>query len=206
MSDNSRSPVLRPAPPDEAIHPLIAGRWSSRAVEPTNKVDAAVIRRMVEAARWAPSAANNQPWRFLVFDGSDPEALRTARAALTPGNVWALGAPLLLFILARIDRPGSGKPNTRGLYETGMAAALMALQAAEEGLVFHQMAGFDARAVRNAFSVPENYEIIVAAVAGPPGLIDAVPEDKRPLETAPRVRKSQEEILYLNGAVPESEI
>jgi len=88
------SPVLRPAETAYPIHPLIAGRWSGRAIDPDRPVDDALLRRLLEAARWAPSAFNNQPWAYLVVTSADPEALAKARATLSKGNAWALAAPL----------------------------------------------------------------------------------------------------------------
>ena len=134
---NKIPPVLRPAPPDADILPVVAARWSSRAIDSSLPVAFELMNKLFEAARWAPSAANNQPWRFLAFGPENPDALEKARSSLASGNVWALAAPRLLFILTRTDRPGSGKPNIRAMYEAGMAAVQMALQATEEGLVFH---------------------------------------------------------------------
>ena len=203
---NDIVPVLRPAdsasPSSSGIQPLIAGRWSSRAIDETRSVDAEVINRIFEAGRWAPSAANNQPWRFLSFSSSDPEALEKARNALTSGNAWALPAPRLLFVLSRLDRPGSDKPNPRALYEAGMSAMAMALQAASEGLVFHQMAGFDEAALRAAFGVPDTFAIITAVAIGWPGDLASVPESKRSMETSERIRKSFDELVFPDGTVP----
>ena len=200
---NNIPPVLRPGETRADILPLIAGRWSSRALDPDLPVDPAVLDRLFEAARWAPSAFNNQPWRFLSFGPEDPRALEIARDTLMPGNVWALAAPRLLFILTRTDQPGSGKPNIRAHYEAGMAAVQMALQAAHEGLVFHQMAGFSAKKVIEAFKVPENFAVIAAAAVGHPGPADAVPENRRALETEARERRPLSDIVFSNGAVPE---
>ncbi len=194
--------VLRPYTSINRINSLLAGRWSSRAIDSTRNVEASIVEGILEAARWAPSAANNQPWRIMAFGPSDPETREKARSTLATGNAWALKAPWLLFILSRTDRPGSGSENTRADYETGMAAVSMALQAADEGLVFHQMAGFNAKEVQQLFSVPDNFRIIVAAVLGYPGGLDEVPEAKREAETAERIRKGLDEIVYMDGKAP----
>ncbi len=201
-SMNTLSPVLRPAPADFDILPIIAGRWSSRAIDPSLPVRPELLTRLFEAARWAPSAANNQPWRFLAFGPEDPESLEKARACLSSGNAWALAAPRLLFILTRTDRPGSGKSNFRAMYEAGMAAIQMALQATEEGLVFHQMAGFSEDGVRQGFDLPENFAIIAAAAIGWPGSPEFLPEQKKTLETGARTRKPMGELVFADGSVP----
>ena len=199
---NKIPPVLRPAPPDADILPVVAARWSSRAIDSSLPVAFELMNKLFEAARWAPSAANNQPWRFLAFGPENPDALEKARSSLAGGNAWALAAPRLLFILTRTDRPGSGKPNIRAMYEAGMAAVQMALQATEEGLVFHQMAGFSEEMVRKEFDVPENFTIITAAAVGWPGSVDTVPENRRNLETDIRERRSLSELVFADGAVP----
>ncbi len=88
------------------------------------------------------------------------------------------------------------------MYEAGMAAVQMALQATEEGLVFHQMAGFSEEMVRKEFDVPENFAIITAAAVGWPGSVDTVPENRRNLETDIRERRSLSELVFADGAVP----
>ena len=195
-------PVMRPSEEASEINPLIAGRWSSRAIDPALPVDDQAMERIFEAARWAPSAMNNQPWRILSLGPGDPDALERGRKTLTRGNAWALAAPRLLFVLSRTDSLGGGAENPRAKYEAGMAAVLMAIQAEDEGLVFHQMAGFDAEALRREFSVPGNFTPITAVAIGRPGPVDGVPEAKRDAETAPRTRKSLDEIVFPDGSVP----
>jgi len=193
------SPVLRPAETAYPIHPLIAGRWSGRAIDPDRPVDDALLRRLLEAARWAPSAFNNQPWAYLVVTSADPEALAKARATLSKGNAWALAAPVLIFSLAETHTRKSKRPNRRHLYELGMATAQMALQAAEEGLVFHQMAGFDPQALREAFGIGEAYALMTAVAVGYPGDPACLDEKSREREKRPRLRRAQMKWVRWNG-------
>lgn len=199
---NTLAPVIRPGKNTEQIHPLLAGRWSSRAIDADKAIDEDLVKRLFEAARWAPSAANNQPWRFLAFGPENPAALEKARATLAKGNAWALAAPRLFFVLTRSDRTTDGKPNIRARYEAGMAALQMALQAAEEGLVFHQMAGFSIDAMRESFSIPDNFDIITAVAIGWPGDIENVPENRRKLETEERERMPLDVLIFSDGDVP----
>jgi len=181
--------ILRPYTPLPSIEPLIAGRWSSRSFASDRPVSDQIMNRLFEAARWAPSAMNNQPWRFLSFGPEEMQALERARKVLNRGNNWALNAPRLLFILAKKTRPDSGDPNRLAAYETGMAVAQMALQAAREGLVFHQMAGFNREALREEFHLSEDLDILTAAALGFPGTEEDVPPEKREGERAARERK-----------------
>ena len=199
----SNSPLLRPAPTDYPIHPLIAGRWSPRAIDPNHPVSEAVLRRLLEAARWAPSAFNNQPWRFLVVTEDDPEALSLARATLNTGNAWALRAPTLIYALARTRTRRKNRPNRHHLFELGMAVALMALQAVEEGLVLHQMAGYDRAALREAFGIDEQYALMTAIAVGYPGDPQLLDDDDRASETQARRRRSQDDWVRWNRWQPD---
>lgn len=199
----NQTKLNRPYSVNKGLLPQIAGRWSSRAFEGDKVPSLEVMERLFEAARWAPSAMNNQPWRFLSFGPEDPVAFGKARELLNRGNAWALKAPRLLYILTQKKRPGGEVPNRLCQYEAGMAAAQMALQALKEGLVFHQMAGFDRQGLYQTFSLSEEFEVMTAVAVGYPGMIEEVPEEKQDLETAVRERKDPEELIFPNGTVPE---
>jgi len=198
----TRTTLLRPYTTVEGVHPLIAGRWSSRAIDKDKRVDEARMTRLYEAARWAPSAMNRQPWRIMSFSSANREEMEKAQSTLNRGNAWALQAPRLLFFLAVLEDPAEETVYPRAEYETGMAASQMALQAAHEGLVFHQMAGFDRDKLIDLFSLEPQFKPITAVVLGFPGFIEEVPEHRRNLETAPRDRKALKDILFLDGTVP----
>lgn len=148
------------------------------------------MERLLEAARWAPSSMNNQPWRFLSFGPENTTLLELARTVLKRGNSWALKAPRLMFILAK-------KTNPLAVYETGMAAAQMALQAVREGLVFHQMAGINRESLKEKFKLSDDMEILVAVAIGFPGSTEDVPAEKRDWEKADRERKPIKELLIV---------
>ena len=192
----SRSPATRPAPTEYPIHELIAGRWSSCAVDPERPVPAEVLHQLLEAARWAPSAFNNQPWHFLVVTADDGPAMERARDTLTVGNAWARRAPALIFSLARTTYTRNDRHNPRYAFEAGMATAQMQLQAIALGLVFHQMAGFSRDRLHESFDIPEEYEAFTAIAVGYPGRISDVPAEKRERETGPRTRLPQDEFAH----------
>lgn len=119
------------------IHPLLAQRRSPRAIDPNRPVPREVTQRLLEAARWAPSSGNSQPWRFVVVDA--PDALARAREALHPGNQrWANRAPLLLLICANPQDDGDINGQPLYLFDCGLAAENLLLQGTAEGLVFIQ--------------------------------------------------------------------
>ncbi len=198
-SDTSeRVSTLRPAVTDGEINGLIAGRWSARAIDPDKPVDEATLGRVLEAGRWAASSRNNQPWAFAVATSRNPDLLKSARRALMKGNSWAHAAPVLMFSLSRKRYAGSVLPNLLHKYEAGMAAENMALQAASEGLVFHQMLGFWPWRVRKTFAVPGSYAVLTAIAIGHPGMIDSLPDYQKVQETGERIRKSRSEFAFVD--------
>ncbi|HLH79338.1 MAG TPA: nitroreductase family protein [Chthonomonas sp.] len=180
------------------IHPLLAQRRSPRAIDPNRPVPREVTQRLLEAARWAPSSGNSQPWRFVVIDA--PEALARAREALHPGNQrWANRAPLLLLICANPQDDGDINGQPLYLFDCGLAAENLLLQGTAEGLVVHPMAGWDEVAMRAAMNVPEPYRVVVVIAVGYPGRLEDLPEDLQKRETAPRARKPLSELTHYNG-------
>jgi nitroreductase len=178
------------------IHELLARRWSPRAMDPGRKVTREMLQSLLEAARWAPSCFNEQPWRFLVFDGSVPEALEAARGCLAEGNAWARRAPLLLLSVARDTFTRNGKLNRYAGHDVGLATENLVLQATALGLASHQMAGFDAERARRAFHIPDGFTPMAMIAVGHPGSADDLDEGLQQREMAPRVRRELEEIAF----------
>src|SRR5580698_10533406 len=129
------------------VHPLLAERWSPRGFDRAHELGEDSLTALLEAARWAPSAQNSQPWRFLVARRGD-EAHEQLFAALAPGNqAWAGAASALVLVAAR-TAGDDGRPQPWALYDTGQAVAAIVTQAQADGLAIHQMGGFDSAAVR----------------------------------------------------------
>jgi nitroreductase len=188
----------KPAPSNVPIHPLLARRWSPRALDPGRPVEPRILETLLEAARWAPSCNNEQPWRYLVFDGRNPAALEAARSCLVEGNAWARKAPLLLLSVAKETFTRNDKPNRHGQHDTGMAGENLVLQATEMGLMSHQMAGFDAERARELFHIPAGFTPMAMIALGYPGRPEDLPATLREREEAPRVRKAVSEWAF-NG-------
>jgi nitroreductase len=204
MSDSPNQEALNtqyPEKPAPAHHPLdeeIARRWSPRVFEKGRAIEREKILTLLEAARWAPSCFNEQPWRYLVFDGSDADAMESARACLVAGNAWALEAPMLIISVARDNFSYNEKPNRTAQHDVGLASENLVLQAVELGLVAHQMAGFDLERSREEFRVPEGFTLLAMIAVGYPyrGDLEKLPENVRAKELAPRERKSVGEIAF----------
>ncbi|MEO8084909.1 MAG: nitroreductase family protein [Ardenticatenales bacterium] len=189
-----------PAPTATPIHPHLRDRWSPRAFDPRPVPDA-MLRALFEAARWAPSSANNQPWRFVVARAAaEPEAHAAFVACLNAGNRrWAIRAPVLAFACAKrtVERPDRPpRDNAHAWYDLGQAVAHLSVQATAEGLIVHQMAGFDAAAARAACGVPDGFDVVTAVAIGFAGELEALDEDLREREVAPRVRRPLVETVW----------
>lgn len=199
MHDATAPATLRPAPTDHEILPLLAGRWSSRAIDPERPVASDQLARLLEAARWAPSSGNVQPWRYLVFDDSVPEARDRARGCLRRGNAWAHRAPVLLLSVVARWWPDSTDPNPSALHDVGAASLSLCLQAAADGLVCHQMAGFDRQTARERFAVPDGMDPVAFIAVGHPGRADLLDDRRRDREQAPRRRRAIAETAFVGG-------
>jgi nitroreductase len=186
----------RPAPTDIPIHPLIAGRWSPRAYADRGVAHAQVIA-LLEAARWAPSAYNVQPWRFVVFEKSqDADAFGRAFATLVPFNQsWNAHAQVLIAVFAD-TLTAKGTVNASASYDAGAAAMALLLQAHAQGLAAHSMSGFDGDALREAFAVPERFVPLAVISIAHHGDLQALPEALAEREQAPRARLELGEIAY----------
>jgi nitroreductase len=197
--NHRRSMSHRPAPTDLAIHPLLSGRWSPRAYA-DRKIDHAQVVTILEAARWAPSAYNVQPWRFLVFEKSqDAAAFERAFETLVPFNQsWNANAQVLIAVLADTLGPKDA-PNPTATFDAGAASLALLLQAHAQGLAAHAMSGFDAARLRETFAIPGRYATLSVISIAHHGDAGALPEQLAERERAPRARLPIEEIAHFGA-------
>ena len=182
--------VHKRAPTDFPIHDFIAERWSPRAFS-DKSVAPEVLASLFEAARWAPSSSNDQPWAYIAATKEDPENFANLASVLVPANAsWAKNAPVLALAVAQLNFAKTGKPNRNAQYDVGAASAWLTVEAASRGLFVHQMAGYEADKARQVFEIPAGWEPIAAIAIGYPGEADSLPEHIREREHAPRMRKS----------------
>ncbi|MCA9523114.1 MAG: nitroreductase family protein [Myxococcales bacterium] len=178
------------------IHELIRGRWSPRAFEPRS-LERETLELLFEAARWAASCFNEQPWRFLTARRDDPAGFELLLSTLGESNRrWAANAGALVIGVAKESFTRNDKPNRHARYDLGQAVATLALQAQSIGVVLHQMAGFDPQKVRALSEVPEGYEPLVAIALGYPAEPTSLPDDLQERERAPRTRKPQTDFVF----------
>jgi nitroreductase len=184
---------------DHPVIDLVARRWSPRALE-AKPIPADALRSILEAARWAASAFNEQPWRFLVARREDADEFETMLGCLTEGNQrWARNAGALILTAARATYTRNGKPNRHAWHDLGQAAANLCLQATDLGLAAHQMAGILPDKARELYGVPEEFDVVTGIALGHAGRADSLPDSLRRTEMAPRERKPQDEIVFRGG-------
>ena len=187
------------AVPDHEILDVIRRRWSPRAFDPTREVSRADLLRLFEAARWAPSSMNEQPWRFVVTDRrATPAAFAAVHGALTGRNpTWAGSAPVLALVAVRRTFESLEAMNESAWYDAGQAVALLVVQATAMDLSVRQMEGFDRVRVREALSIPAPFEPAVAMAIGYAGDPESLPIEKhRDAERRPRSRKPLGEFVF----------
>jgi nitroreductase len=182
--------------PDIPLHPLIAGRRSARAFDPRRAVEDAKIASVLEAARWAPSCANRQSWRYVVSRGPSLDALK---ACLNPGNNWANHAPMIVAAVTRGDLGCRITGRDYAGLDLGLSMENFILQCVAEGLIGHPIAGFDEEKAKAALGIPPEYRIFALIVTGYPGSEDILDETAQAKERAPRTRFPREETVFWEG-------
>ena len=184
-SANTQFPIL----------PAISERWSPRSFSeqiPTRET----LMHLFEAARWAPSSMNGQPWFFIVGTANSPETYQAILSTLNPGNAeWAKSAPVLLISVMNALRT-NGKRNRWAPYDLGQAVANLATQATAEGLFIHQMGGFNREKAAELFHFPQGYEAMTAIAIGYLGDPEVLVEDLYEREIGPRSRKDFKEFVF----------
>jgi nitroreductase len=201
--------MRKPADTDHPIHDLIRERWSPRAFD-DRRVERAQLLSLFEAARWAPSSGNEQPWRFVVAERhTDPESFDRLIGSLNESNqIWARLAPVVGYSVASLTWQRTGKPNRHAWHDVGLSMSMLLVEATSRGLFVHQMAGYDAQKARDACRIPDGFEPVAAFVVGYPGPIERLDERNRARETATRTRRPVSQSAFQGrwGAslVPES--
>lgn len=187
---------IKHAPEVEGVLPIFHSRWSPRSFA-DREVSHADLAKVFEAARWAASSFNEQPWRFLVGTrGSD--TYKKIHDSLVPFNqMWAASAPVLILGVAKTKFSHNDTPNRVAFYDLGAAASYLTLEAAALGLATHQMAGFDPDIARKAFGVPEEYTFGAVIALGYQDEPEKLPNEQfKSQETAPRTRKPLKEFVF----------
>lgn len=187
--------MQKPAPSDFPVHQLIRERWSPRAFA-DKAIPQDILRSLFEAARWAPSSNNEQPWAYMVATKDDKANFEKMLGVLVEFNAgWAKNAAVLAIAVAKLFFSQNNAPNRNASYDTGAASALLSVEATARGLAVHQMAGFDPEKARQTFGILAGWEAIAALAIGYPGDPDSLPPKLKDRELAPRTRKPLSEFV-----------
>ncbi len=177
------------------VHDLIRSRWSPRAFA-EQSVEQDKLLSLLEAARWAPSSYNYQPWSFIVAIKDDSIEYNRLLSTLVEFNQgWAKSAPVLIIAVAKV-LSDDGKENRHAFHDVGLAIENLVIQATSLGLSVHQIAGFNVDSVKKEYQIPEGYEPATAIALGYPGDPQSLPDGLRERELAPRVRKPLQEFVF----------
>jgi nitroreductase len=191
--------MKNPAPTEVPVHEIVRERWSPRAFS-ERAVAPDTLRSLFEAARWAPSSSNLQPWAYIVGTKDDKEDFEKVLSTLVEFNQgWAKNAPVLALSIAQVKNPKDGASNRWAFHDVGSASAQLTTEAHSRGLYVHQMAGLDPEKARKVFQIPEGWEAVAAIAIGYPGDPATLPEKLRERELAPRTRKPLSEFV-MTGA------
>jgi nitroreductase len=196
VSDSVSPPANKTAPTDHDVLDVFRNRWSPRAFA-DRPVDPEDLRRLMEAARWAMSSYNEQPWRYVVATKDDPDGYEKVLAGLNEFNrSWAKTAPVLMlgFVETTFDR--NGKQNRHARHDLGAASAFLTIQATAMDLYVHQMAGILPDAIRDSFDLPDDVEPVTGLAVGYLGDPDQLSQKMKKREAAPRSRQPQSDFVF----------
>jgi nitroreductase len=179
--------------PEHGVDEQFVNRWSPRAMS-GESFDPETLRTLFEAARWAPSSNNNQPWRFL-YARRETELWPLFSDLLAESNrIWAVRAAVLIVIVSKTTFDFNGKPARTHSFDAGAAWGNLALQGSLKGLVIHGMQGFDYDRAKETLRIPDEYQVEAMIAVGKPGLKEDLPEHLREREF-PSGRKDLAEII-----------
>lgn len=188
--------LQKSATSDHDIHDLITRRWSPYAFSqrPVSDND---LRSLFEAARWAASSYNEQPWRYIVATSANAAEFDRLLSCLVEQNqAWARGAPVLALGCTSLNFALNGKPNAAAVHDLGLASATLTLEATSRGLFIHQMIGILPDKARQLYGIPEGVQPLTALAIGHAAEPDSLPEKYRERDLAPRKRKPLAEFVF----------
>ena len=164
--------------PEHEINHLLLKRWSPRALSGA-ALPGEELMSLFEAAKWAPSAYNNQPWRFIYARNNTPEWDKLFSLLVEFNQLWTKKAAALALLVSRQTFEHNGQPNPTASFDTGAAWENLAIEAANRGLVAHGMSGFDYARAKKEFNISDDYKVEAMIAIGLPGDKNDLPEEMR---------------------------
>jgi len=176
------------------IHKLITDRWSPVAFD-DRALNQEKIHLLFEAAKWAPSSRNAQPWRFIYATKEMPEYSIFLDLMSDYNQIWASTSPLLVMPLAQVISTYKNRPDRLAYFEAGMAVGNLLIQATAMGLFVHQIGGYDLERARDVLGIPARFDPMTILAIGYKGDISKLPETYAEWENRERTRKEISELL-----------
>jgi nitroreductase len=181
---------------DYPIHEFLAERWSPYAFQdrPVSQVD---LRSLFEAARWAASSYNEQPWTYLVATKENPDHFQQILSCLVePNQIWAKDAPVLALGITRFKFTRNNEDNRAAIHDLGLAAGNLVVEATARGICVHQMTGIFPDKARDLFDIPEGSEAWTGMAIGYRGDPTTLPDALKERDLMPRQRKPLEQFVF----------
>ncbi len=188
--------TIKSASPDHPINNLLAERWSPYAFD-SRRVSDDDLRSIFEAARWAPSSYNEQPWSYIVATQDDPTEFEHLISCLVePNRAWAKAAPVLALGVVNLRFRRNNKENRAAVHDLGLASASLTFEATSRGLHVHQMIGIYPDRARELYHIPEDAIAWTALAIGYKADPCEAPEALRERDSTPRTRKPLSEFVF----------
>jgi nitroreductase len=177
------------------IHPVLANRWSPRSFDSKAEISTEDMTAFIEAARWAPSAFNSQPWNFIISRRGDERFLKICETLSGFNQVWAPTASALIVMVVQ-TKDDENKPRPIPLFDAGLAVAHLSVEAHHRGFIVHQMIGFDKEKMNSTFNISEGLDSIVVLAIGKQAPLENLPEGPaREREILPRERRPLKDLI-----------
>lgn len=182
--------------PDHKIQPVISERWSPYGFA-DRPVAASDLSSLFEAARWAASSYNEQPWSYIVATRENPEEFaRLLSCLVEPNQAWAKFAPVLAIGVINHQFARNGKTNRAAPHDLGLASGNLLVEATARGLFVHQMIGILPDRARELYQIPEHSEAYTALAIGYEGVSPGLPDEVKKRDHGPRQRKPLSQFVF----------
>ena len=189
--------MIKKANTDYPIHELIENRWSPYKFLPDRKVPREDLLSLLEAARWAPSSYNEQPWRFIVAPKEQTGEFEKLLSCLVKANQeWAKNSSILMLGITHLTFDRNGRENKAAMHDLGAAVSHLSFEATTRGISVHQMIGIEPQKAREIYAIPEDYEVLIAFAIGYPDLNETTTDSLAVRDRTPRERKSISEVVF----------
>jgi len=188
--------MTKQASPDYPVHDLIAKRWSPYCFD-NRLVSKSDLCSLLEAARWAASSYNEQPWNYIVGTKENSDEFQELLSCLVePNQTWAKNAPVLALAVTNLQFSHNDKPNAAAIHDLGLAAGNLLIEATARGLSVHQMIGILPDKARETYGIPEGSQAITALAIGYAGDPKSLPDNLKERDLSPRTRKPLKEFVF----------